>query len=115
MKAENLVNKEKLLAIIEKIGKAPWKKGEGVEKLIPLGAVMLAIESPAQAVSPAELAKQGEEDRRKAEILKKLGRWLKEYYPPGKGICGTDCQITTGIVLDKIKELLAQGEESETR
>lgn len=52
-----------------------------------------------------------DEDRRKAEALKKLKRWLKEYYPPGKGICGTDCQITTGIVLDKINELLAQSKE----
>lgn len=56
MKVDNLVNKEKLLAIIEKIGRAPWEKGEGMEKLIPYDAVMLAIESPAQTVSPAELA-----------------------------------------------------------
>jgi len=82
MKAENLVNKKKLLAIIEKIGRAPWEMGEGVEKLIPLDAVMLAIESPAQAVSPAELAGILPNSRQaslkgKAWVLEGLKIWLR--------------------------------------
>lgn len=34
-----------------------------------------------------------------------LKRFLKGWYPPGKGICGTDAEITTSVVLNKMKKL----------
>jgi hypothetical protein len=75
MKNEDLVSKKKLIQEIEKLGTIQWEDDERV-LLIPKDAVLLAISSPFNSLSPDELANIVGRD---SWVLKELKRALEKW------------------------------------